>query len=52
MWVFSLRTFCEASPRSQKPGTSVFCSNSSMRIFNLGRSKMPPEVLAPAGEFL
>jgi hypothetical protein len=48
----SLRSRWEATASSQKPGRAERASSSSMRFFSLGRSKMPPEVLCPAGEIL
>jgi hypothetical protein len=38
--------------RFQKSGSPLSASISSTRFFSLARSKMPPEVLCPAGEIL
>jgi hypothetical protein len=48
----SFMSFCDATWSFQKSGWVLCASSSSMRFFNLGRSKMPPEVLGPAAEFL
>jgi len=38
--------------RVKKSGSPESASISSMRFFSRGTSKMPPEVLGPAGEIL
>jgi hypothetical protein len=38
--------------REKKSGSPERASISSMRFFRRGTSKMPPEVLGPAGELL
>jgi len=48
----SFSSFCDATASSQKPGRAERASSSSIRFFSRGRSKMPPEVLRPAGEIL